>query len=218
MNQTDRAVLWDLDGTLVDTEEAHWLSWQEVLGTEGVAVTREQFLKTFGRTNASFLPDWLGPNSTPEDVARVEEAKEACYRRILARRGVIPLPGAAEWLERLHREGWRQAIASSAPRLNVETMIAAAGLAAHLDAFVSADDVTTGKPDPEVFLKAAARLGVAPQRSVVVEDAAAGVEGAHRAGMRAIGVRRGRATLGADMEVLSLSDLAPDAFERLIAR
>lgn len=217
MSRTDRAVLWDLDGTLVDSEEVHWFAWQQVLAAEGVRVTYQQFLASFGRINAAFLPEWLGPGGTPADVDRIGSVKEEVYRRLLAERGCPLLPGAAAWLERLQREGWLQAVASSAPRLNVEAMLSGAGIARYFAATVAAEDVDAGKPEPQVFLKAAARVGVPPLRSIVVEDAAAGVEGAHRAGMRAIGVRRAAAGLGADLEVRSLTDLPADAFTGLLA-
>ncbi|MGD0437716.1 MAG: HAD family hydrolase, partial [Bryobacteraceae bacterium] len=122
----------------------------------------------------------------------------------------------AEWVQRLREEGWRQAIASSAPRENVDVVLEALGLARSFDAVVSAEDVTAGKPDPQVFLKAAQRLGLAPARCVVVEDSAAGVEGARRAGMKSIGVsRNGR--LAADLGVRSLADLQASAFAELVS-
>lgn len=126
-----------------------------------------------------------------------------------------PLPGALEWIERLARDGWRQAIASSAPRANVETMTRVLKLERVMSALVSAEDVWHGKPDPEVFLVSAQRLGVPPERSVVVEDAAAGIEAARRGGMRSIGAG-GDALGAADVVVTSLADLRPDAFDGLV--
>jgi beta-phosphoglucomutase len=128
---------------------------------------------------------------------------------------LTPLPGAAEWLTRLHATGWRQAIASSAPRRNVEVMLRALRLEPYFDAMVSSEDVSHGKPDPEVFMTAASRLGVAPPRCIVVEDAPAGIEAAKRGGMRCIGVSQAT-TLNADVMVRSLADLPPDAFDRLV--
>ncbi len=90
------------------------------------------------------------------------------------------------------------------------------GLGFVFQAIVSAEDVTLGKPDPQVFLTAAARLGSAPGRSIVVEDAPAGVEAARRAGMPSIGVSRTGTPLPADVAVVSLADLPPDAFSRLL--
>jgi len=97
----------------------------------------------------------------------------------------------------------------------VVTMLRVLGLASHLDAIVSAEDVTIGKPDPQVFLKAAEKLAIPPARCIVVEDAAAGVEGGRRGGMRTIGVAR-NGTLDADLFVRSLTELPPDAFDRLL--
>jgi HAD superfamily hydrolase (TIGR01509 family) len=210
-----RAVLWDLDGTLVDSADYHWLSWRDTLAAEGTAVTREQFLASFGQKNDRILREWLGPDAPADRIRRIGDAKEVAYRRLAQERGLRPLPGAAAWADRLHAEGWKQAIASSAPRLNVEVMLRVLALDRDFDAIVSAEDVTAGKPDPQVFLKAAAAVAVDPQRCIVVEDAAAGIEAARRAGMKCIGVNRA-VTLDADIAVRSLDDLPPDAFDRLL--
>jgi HAD superfamily hydrolase (TIGR01509 family) len=209
-----RAVLWDLDGTLVDSAEFHWLSWRDTLAAEGHHITYDQFLDSFGQRNDRILPRWLGPDTPAERIQRIGDAKEAEYRRLALERGLIPLPGAAEWVTRLHAQGWKQAIASSAPRQNVEVMLRAMRLDHDFDAIVAAEDVTAGKPDPQVFLAAAARLGVPPSACIVVEDAAAGIEAARRAGMRSIGVSR-HERLNADVVVASLSELPEDVFERL---
>jgi len=211
------AVLWDLDGTLVDSTEYHWRAWVETLEPEGFFVTREQFLATFGQRNDLILPDWLGGGATAEQVRRIGDDKEARYRVLVQREGLEALPGAKEWLERLRSEGWLQAIASSAPRLNVEVMLEAAGLDGYFEAVVSGEDVEKGKPDPQVFLAAAAKLGMPAARCIVVEDAQAGIEAARRAGMRSIGLSRGGADLPADVTIQSLAELAPDAFRSLLS-
>ena len=211
-----RAVLWDLDGTLVDSEAFHWQSWVHALAADGVSVTYEQFKSSFGQRNDAILRVWLGANATADRIARIADAKEVEYRRLADVHGLTPLPGAAKWLAHLHERGWRQAIASSAPRLNVDVMLRALHLTRYFDAIVSSEDVVHGKPDPEVFLTAARRLEAIPSRSVVVEDAAAGVEAARRAGMRSVGVSQ-TATLQADVSVTSLADLPNDTFDRLTA-
>jgi beta-phosphoglucomutase len=212
---TPRAVLWDLDGTLVDSEEYHWLAWRDSMAAEGVTISRQQFLETFGLRNDAVVPQWI-PGATVERIERIANAKEQLYRRMVREGGLAPLPGAAEWTRRLSNEGWRQAIASSSPRENIDVVLAVIGLASVFQAVVSAEDVTLGKPDPQVFLTAAARLGSAPARSIVLEDAPAGVEAARRAGMPSIGVSRKGSPLPADLAVASLADLAPDAFLRLL--
>ena len=210
-----RAVLWDLDGTLVDSAELHWLSWRDTLAAEGHHITYQQFLDTFGQKNDRILPGWLGADAPPERIQRVGDAKEAEYRRLAERHGLTPLPGAAEWLRSLHTAGWKQAIASSAPRANIAVMLRALGVDRELDAIVAAEDVSVGKPDPQVFLKAAAALSVPAHRCVVVEDAAAGIEAARRAGIKSIGVNR-HVPLDADIAVTSLTELASHAFAQLI--
>jgi len=209
-----RAVLWDLDGTLVDSAEYHWRAWAATMREAGVAVTRAQFLGSFGQRNDTILGEWLGPHVGSARRAQLGEAKEAAYRRLMREGGLAPLPGAAAWVQRLRRDGWRQAIASSAPRANVDAVLETLGWHRCFDAVVSAEDVTAGKPDPQVFQAAAERLGVPPARCVVVEDAGPGIEAARRAGMVSIGVGPGasRATLA----VASLADLPPDAFEALL--
>ena len=210
------AVLWDMDGTLVDSEEYHWLSWRDIMSAEGLQITHEQFLATFGQRNDSILPRWLGERATADAIQRIGNAKEELYRRLVREDGLTPLPGAAEWVRRLRQEGWRQAIASSAPRANLDVVLEVIGLAGCFEAIVSAEDVTRGKPDPQVFLTAASRLGALPAQCIVVEDAPAGVEAARRAGMRSIGVNRKEA-LPADVAVASLTQLPADVFAKLLA-
>lgn len=211
-----RAVLWDLDGTLVDSGDYHWRAWLDTMRAEGRELTYQQFLDGFGQRNDRILANWLGPAASSEVIRRIGDAKEALYRRLAQQEGLEALPGAADWVARLHDEGWRQAIASSAPGENVRVMLQVLGLSRYFDVTVSAEDVTRGKPDPQVFLTAAEKLQVPPASCIVVEDAAAGVEAARRAGMKCIGVSR-TAEIPADVFTRSLGDLPPDTFERLLS-
>jgi beta-phosphoglucomutase len=180
-----------------------------------VIVTEADFRASFGQRNDEILGAWLGPGADPERIRRIGDTKEECYRAMIERDGVAPLPGAAEWVRTLHGAGWRQAIASSAPRLNVEVMRRALGFEELIETWVGAEDVRAGKPDPEVFLTAAARLDVPPHRCIVVEDAAAGIEAARRGGMPSIGVGEGAAA-EADLAVDSLAALPAGAFDMLL--
>ena len=211
-----RAVLWDMDGTLIDSQEFHWVSWRNTLASEGITITREQFLSCFGQRNDSIIPRWLGATATSERIEKIANAKEDLYRHLIRRDGISPLPGVAHWVHRLHNDGWLQALASAAPRANIEAVLQALSATHIFDGIVSAEDVQRGKPDPEVYLTAAARVGVPPERCIVVEDAIAGVEGARRAGMRSIGVSHNRKHLPADVVVQSLEFLEPHAFEKLL--
>lgn len=210
-----KSVLWDLDGTLIDSEQYHWFAWRDTMLAHGVTLTHAQFLATFGLRNDAIIPQFL-PSATLATIDEIGRAKEEHYRSLVRAGGLDPLPGACHWTEQLARDGWLQAIASSAPRENVHAVLAVIGLAPCFQAIVSAEDVTRGKPDPQVFLAAAARLGSQPARSIVVEDAPAGIEAARRAGMPSIGVRRSGSPLPASLAVTSLADLPPDAFSRLL--
>jgi beta-phosphoglucomutase family hydrolase len=213
-----KAVLWDVDGTLVDSAGYHWESWVETLAREGFELTRARFEGSFGQRNDEILRDYFGPGIAAEEVARISLAKETSYRALLRAGGIEPLPGVRLWLERLRAGGWRQAIATSAPTANVRAILDALGLESFFDAVASAEDVERGKPDPQIFLAAAAKVGAPAASCVVVEDAPAGVEAARRAGMRCVGVLSTHSSLEADVNVKSLADLAPDTFEGLIAR
>jgi beta-phosphoglucomutase len=146
---------------------------------------------------------------------RLAETKEADYRRLVGTYGLRPLPWAREWLASLHEAGWKQAIVTSAPAANADVMLRALEITSLFETIVTAEDVSHGKPDPEVFLTAASRLGVPPERCIVVEDAMAGIEGARRAGMKSIGVSA-HVRLPADVFDHSLGSLAPDTFDRLL--
>lgn len=211
-----RAVLWDMDGTLIDSEEFHWIAWQKTMADEGITITHDQFLSSFGQRNDSIIPKWLGAASSPERVEKIGNAKEEIYRHLVRTKGISALPGVLTWVHRLHEQGWLQAIASAAPRANIDVILETLGAAQHFQGIVSAEDVRKGKPDPEVFLKAASRVGASPEHCVVVEDAAAGIEAARNAGMRSIGVSRNGKHLPADVVVTSLDLLPSNAFEALL--
>jgi beta-phosphoglucomutase len=213
-----RAVLWDLDGTLVDSAQFHWQAWRDICVAEGAPITYEQFVHAFGTRNDLILKSWLGDDIDPDRMRRVGEAKEAHFRKLVRAHGISPLPGVREWVTRLTDEGWKHAIATSAPRENLEALIDAMDMRALFAAGIAAEDVTHGKPDPEVFLVAAGRLFAAPQHAIVVEDAPMGIEAGRRAGMRTIGVSQMHQLPQADVYVPTLTDLPLDAFDRLLRR
>ncbi|NLE95657.1 MAG: HAD-IA family hydrolase [Dehalococcoidia bacterium] len=210
------AVLWDLDGTLLDSRELHWLAWRESLAGEGLSLSREKFDASFGQRNDASLAAWFGLTAAGVDFARIAGEKEERYRRLVRKRGVELLPGVEMWLARLSAAGWRQALATSAPRPNVDAILEVLGIGSIFATIVTAEDVMRGKPDPEVFLAAARRLGAPVYRCVVVEDAPVGIEAARLAGMRCIGVGPRYASLRADLTAPSLAALDEDAFDRML--
>jgi len=211
-----RAVLWDMDGTLVDSAEYHWQAWRDTMSREGCPITYEQFQATFGQRNDSILRQWLGEKVTSELWQRIGNAKEALYRQHVRQHGISALPGALEWIHLLQKHGWVQAIASAAPRANIETILEVLRVRECFEAIVSAEDVRRGKPDPEVFLIAAGKLGVTPEHCIVVEDAKHGIEAARAARMKSIGVSQNDKHLPADIVVRSLDLLDENAFDNLL--
>jgi beta-phosphoglucomutase family hydrolase len=203
------AVLWDLDGVLVDTARFHYQAWRQLLAELGRTVSEEEFRRTFGLRNDLILRDLLGEVSAAE-VERLSERKEAFFRQHAAGQ-VTLLPGAAELLRRARDGGRRAALVTSTPRANIDFVLGQVGLAGAFDTIVAAEDVSKGKPEPEGYLLAASRLDVAPGRCLVIEDAPGGVEAARRAGMRCLAVTttRPREDLSAaDVVVDSLHDAA----------
>ncbi len=216
MSRTHNAALWDLDGTLLDSHEYHWLSWREALAAEGIVLTRPQFEALFGQRNDITLRAWLGPDIPQADILRIADAKELRYRRLVRTRGIELLPGAETWLARLQAAGWRQALATSAPRANVDAILDTLGVSHYFAVTVTAEDVARGKPDPDVFLAAARAVGAPIYRCVVIEDSPAGVEAARRARIRCIGVGPHHAELPADLTTPSLAALPEDAFDQVL--
>ena len=211
-----RAVLWDMDGTLIDSAEYHWITWHDTLDELGVALTRESFNGWFGSRNDRILRRYFGDDFPLGEIARIGELKESRYRTLVREHGIVLLPGVEGWLQGLRQSGWRQAVASSAPPANIAVLLEVLHLEDVFDRTVSAEEVAHGKPHPDVFLRAAEKLGVAPDRCVVVEDAPVGVEAGRRGGMRTIGIAGMHGRLDADVVTSSMADLPPDTFETLV--
>ena len=210
-----RAVLWDMDGTLIDSMPYHWQAWQDILRQINRTVEHGAWNQTVGMRNSEIIP-LLFPDMSPEEAVYVDRAKEARYRELIEQQGIELLPGVAEWIERFEALGWQQAVASSAPPENVAAIAHALHLNGTFAALISGADVQRGKPDPDIFLAAAQRLKVEPQHCLVIEDASAGVEAAHRAGMKAIGVLNTHPHLEADLVVKSMQDLTWDMIESVL--
>jgi beta-phosphoglucomutase len=216
-------VIWDMDGTLVDTAELHFQAWQAVCAEQGREFTRADFAATFGRRNPEIIRHLFGDRHAPAEVDALGDRKEVLYRHA-ARAGVELLPGVRELLGQLHEAGFRQAIGSSAPRANLDLILQLTGAGRFFQALSSMEDTQRGKPDPQVFLVAAQRLGVEPARCLVVEDAPAGLQAARAGGMKSIGVgfvgHHDAATLaaaGADLVVASLTEVSVARVQQLLS-
>ncbi len=217
-----KAAIWDVDGTLVDTAELHFQAWQAVCREKGRDFTRADFAATFGQRNPEIIRTLFGERFTPEEIAAFGDRKEVLYRSE-ASKGVELLPGARRLLEHLHQAGFAQAIGSSAPPANLELILRITGIVRYFDVVISSEDTQRGKPDPQVFLLAAERLGIAPAQCVVFEDAVAGVQAARAASMKCVAVRcvghHSEASLqqaGADLVVDTLEQVSAAAIADLL--
>ena len=180
------AVLWDMDGVLVDTGDFHFQSWKETFEELDIPFDREDFRITFGMNNAGILERIFGRKPEPDEVTQISNKKESLFRELIKGKAEL-LPGVLGWLKQFQAWGIKQAITSSAPPENIDVLVAELKIEDFFDATVSGFDMP-GKPNPDVFLKAANTLQLRPENCVVIEDAVAGVEGAKRAEMKCIAV------------------------------
>ncbi|HZT81685.1 MAG TPA: HAD family phosphatase [Gemmataceae bacterium] len=218
------AVIWDVDGTLVDTAELHFHAWARLARELNKPFTRADFAATFGRRNPEIIHTLFGDEYDDRAAAELGDRKEGYYKAE-ARKGVGLLPGARPLLEGLRAAGYRQAVGSSAPRGNLDLILELTDTARFFGAVVSMEDTTRGKPDPQVFLVAAAKLGVPPGRCLVLEDAVAGVQAAKAGGMKCVAVtfvghhpEEKLHSAGADLVVRTLEEVSPAVVGRLLGR
>jgi len=208
MSNAVRAVIWDMDGVIIDSAEEHRQAWQRLAHEEGVHFSDVDFWSTFGKRDDDIITLVWGTQS-PERLQELADRKEA-YFRALIRETAAPLPGSIELMRGLHEAGYAQALASSAPVENIQLISDVLGLGHYLTALVSGETVAHGKPAPDIFLKAAGELGIVPTQCLVIEDAVAGVQAAHAAGMRCIAVAGDRDLPGlrkAELMVKSLTEV-----------
>jgi beta-phosphoglucomutase len=206
---TPLAVIFDVDGVLTDSYQPHFLSWQRMFAELGVGFTEEQFRGTFGRTNRDIFGELYKGSLAEDQIVAWGDRKEVLYREIIAE-SFTPIPGAVQLIDALADAGFRLAVGSSGPPENIRVTLEKLGRADRIQAIVSGADVVRGKPDPQVFLLAAERLGVPPSRCAVLEDAPQGVEAANRAGMTSIAL-----TGTTTREMLDHARLVVDRLEEL---
>lgn len=211
-------VLFDWDGVVIDSSSQHERSWELLAAERDLVLPEGHFKAGFGKKNEIIIPS-LGWGDNPVLVRELADRKEELYRELVAAEGVTVLPGARELLQALKSKEIPRAVGSSTPRENLDALFASTGLDLLFDAVVCGSDVTQGKPDPEVFLSGARKLGLPPGRCIVIEDAFAGIEAARRAGMRVVGV----ATTNpiellhpCDLAVVSLEEVTPESLAKLL--
>jgi beta-phosphoglucomutase family hydrolase len=204
-----KAVIWDMDGVIADTAPYHFRAWQEIFDRLGASYTEDDFRRNFGKRNDTIIRNILCSEISPGEIEAIAVEKEEGFRK-RARGNIKPLPGAIELLQSLNKSGFHQALGSSAPLENINLVTRELGIEGIFQVIVSGREVEEGKPSPQGFLLAAARLGVRPQDCVVIEDAMAGVTAAKRASMSCIAV-----TTTNDRTQLAEADLVIDTLEKV---
>jgi beta-phosphoglucomutase len=215
MSTTIQAVIWDLDGVILDSADEHRRAWHRLAQDEGIVFTDTDFWATFGKRNNDIIPHYWQVTSA-EHLQELADRKEVYFREFVRETAAF-LPGAEELMSSLHAAGFAQALASSTPIVNIQLIDELLGLNRYLSVLVSGETVAYGKPAPDIFLKAAQELGAPPASCVVIEDAVAGIEAARRAGMRCISVAGERDLPGLRVADLMVRDLTEVDVERVRA-
>jgi len=210
-----RALIFDMDGVIVDSNPLHRVAWEEYNRRHGIETTEAMQRRMYGKRNDQIVRDFFGEHLGPDEVFAHGAAKEALYREMLRpdiERALVP--GVRQFLDR-HRN-LPSAVATNAERANVDFVLDEAGLRRYFRVTVDGHQVENPKPHPEVYLRAADLLGVAPEFCVVFEDSFAGVEAGLAAGMRVVGV----STTHDDLPGVSqlVADFNDPALERWFTR
>ena len=213
-----QAVLFDLDGVLVSTDEYHYRSWMKISADEGFDFFDHEFNHKFrgvARMECiEIITKASGKNYTPEQKQELADRKNRYFVESLADVTTeVLLPGALSMLHELRKRGIKTAVASNSR--NAVPIIKQVKIGQLLDAIVDGHQIENSKPDPEVFLLAAAKVGIPPACCLVVEDAIAGIESARRAGMKALGIGTKERLPNAEKVIPDLSAISIDELLRL---
>ncbi len=212
--------IFDWDGVIIDSHDQHQRSWFLLADEIGQQLTPQQFKATFGQRNESIIPllGWADPNDHPR-IAELGDRKEILYRQIIRQEGIEPLPGVRRLLAELKSANIPCAVGSSTPTANIETVMEIIGITDEFAAVAAAEDVTQGKPAPDVFLAAAKKIGAAPSECIVFEDAGVGLQAANAAAMKTVALTTTHpaAKLAEHRPGLTVADLSHVSLHDLLA-
>jgi beta-phosphoglucomutase family hydrolase len=181
------AVIFDMDGVIVDNMPYHKKAWKIFIEKYNPEMDLDEFIYHFGKSNLNLLTILFGKKISDSKIRALAEEKEALYRKIYAPE-VSPLPGFIPFLKTLKKTGVKTAVATAAPKANLDFLLEHIEVRGEFDVLIDDSEVNKGKPDPEIYLKAAKKLGYPPESCLVFEDSLAGIQAARRAGMKVIGV------------------------------
>ncbi|MEP3480416.1 MAG: HAD family phosphatase [Fuerstiella sp.] len=219
MSSISYGVIFDVDGVLVDSYQAHFITWQASARKHGFDCTEAEFALAFGRTAREVIRESWDSSLSDQWIKDFEDEKESLYREMISKE-FPAIPGAFELIHALHDDQIAMAIGSSGPPLNVRAVVQALKAEDAITTVITGADVKAGKPNPDVFLQGSKGMQVPPERCVVLEDAVPGLQAARAAGMKCVGVvssGRSREELAdADHLVTDLTQLSPELIKQVI--
>ncbi len=182
-----KALIFDMDGVVVNNDRYHYLAWQEFAEKHSKKVNFEEVKSWFGSTNESILINFFDRELSPDEIKKFAAEKEKIYRDIYSQH-ITPLEGLKELLEAASGDGFEIGLATSAPPENVEFVLEKTKLKKYFTEITDDTQISKGKPDPEIFILTGRKLGIDPSRSIVFEDSFHGIEAGKNAGMKVIAV------------------------------
>ena len=213
------AIIFDMDGVIVDNHQFHLKSWLHFFEEHGVSMSEKEYKqKVNGRTMNEILPKIMGRDMSKDEIRELGGQKEATYREMY-RPHIKPTEGLPEFLKQLEEHNIPFAVATSAPPENVKFTLENTGLKDRFSTIIDDTMVTKGKPDPEVYLTAAKTLDMPPERCIVFEDAILGIQSGKNAGMKVVGIAttHSREELEAEDTDYVMDDFSGLTLEKLIA-
>lgn len=217
-----KGAIFDWDGVIVDSSDLHLKSWEALANELKLPLPNDHFEKGFGKRNETIIPQILGWSKDPAQINHWGKRKEEIYRELGNKDGIKLARGSKNFLTQIFSSTFRCSIGTSTERKNVELAIRQHDLSQYFSGAACSEDVSKGKPDPEVFLKAAKILSITPKNCVVFEDSPHGIEAAIRAGMKTVALTTTHPSttfmhLNPDLLAASLADLSVDQVEKLFS-
>lgn len=217
-----KGAIFDWDGVIVDSSDLHLKSWEALANELKLPLPNDHFEKGFGKRNETIIPQILGWSKDPAQINHWGKRKEEIYRELGNKDGIKLARGSKNFLTQIFSSTFRCSIGTSTERKNVELAIRQHDLSQYFLGAACSEDVSKGKPDPEVFLKAAKILSITPKNCVVFEDSPHGIEAAIRAGMKTVALTTTHPSttfmhLNPDLLAASLADLSVDQVEKLFS-
>lgn len=183
-----KAIIFDMDGVICHTNPFHSIAFQQFFAKRNLNPTEAEYQEhMYGKNNGYILSHFLGRKIEGDELMLLEDEKESLFREIY-KSEVEPISGFLQFFQKLKTESFLTAVATSAPRANLDLIIGTLGIGSQMQSQLASEDVTKHKPDPEVYLKSAAKLGLRPEECLVFEDSFSGASAGINAGMKVVGV------------------------------